>query len=143
MSLGSRRLNQFQYTMEKDSVTLFGSFTVDGYGEVSQFQGGGVASVEAVDATTGQFEITLEDGWDYLFEVSTQIVRETASAVAVGQLLMDPADLTTAIKTKQPLVVQFLNYAGSAADPEDDALVRFKIVVRRSSVQYFDTMQDA
>jgi hypothetical protein len=139
MSLGSRYLNQFQYTLEKDTVTLFGSFEVDGYGAVTHYQGGGVASVAAVDATTGQFDITLQDGWDYLFEVTAQVVQDTISSVAAIQLLMDPTTLQTDIKNKVPLRIVCLNYAGSAVDPATSASVRFKIVVRRSSYAPFDT----
>lgn len=138
MSLGSRYLNQFQYTFEKDTVLLEGSFEVDGYGEVTHYQGGGIESVAAVSATTGTFDITLDDGWDYLFEVRGQVVQATASTVATVQLLMNPATLQTAIQTKVPLRIACLNYAGSAVDPGTSAQIRFAILVRRTAVGPFD-----
>jgi hypothetical protein len=137
MSIGSRYLNQFQYSLEKDTVILEGSFEVDGYGVVSHYQGGGVESVE--QTATGTYDITLQDGWDYLFECKGQVIRSTLSAVAVTQLKMDPTTIQADIKTKVPLTIVCVNYAGSAADPEDDASVRFKILVRRSSVSPYDT----
>ncbi len=137
MSLGNRYLNQFQYTMEKDTVTLYGSFQVDGYGAVSQYQGGGIESVEQVGATTGTYDITLTDGWDYLFAVETQVVRATLASINGSQLLMDPATLQEDIKTREPLRIVLIN-DGVAEDPAEGDEIRFKIVARRTSVGPFD-----
>jgi len=136
MSLGSRYLNQFQLSLEKDTVILEGSFAVNSGGGVIEYQGGGIASVE--QTATGTYDITLEDGWNYLFEVHGQVIRSTASDVAVVQLLMDPTTLQDDIKNKVPLTILCLDYAKAAVDPEDDAVVRFKVLVRRSAVGPFD-----
>lgn len=135
MSLGSRYLNQFQYTLEKDTVTLYGSFSCTS-GVVTMYQGGGIASIENTD--TGTFDITLQDGWDYLFNLYGQPIKTTASSIATVQLANVPADLQTDIKNKVPLTILTLDYAGSAADPADSEVIRLEIKVRRTSVHPFD-----
>lgn len=137
MSLGSRYLNQFQYTMEKDTVTLFGSFEVDGYGAVTHYQGGGIESVEQVAATTGQYDITLQDGWDYIFELRASVVDETIASLNQFQLLMNPDTLQAGIKIKTPLRLLCMN-DGVAEDPASGTQIRFAIVMRRTSVGPFD-----
>lgn len=137
MSTGSNiTQNQFQYTYEKDSVTVFGSFEVDGYGAVSHYQGGDVALIE--QTATGTYEVTLTTGWDYFFALDTTIVKTTASAVATVQLANDPATLQADTKLGGPFVLLCLNYAGAAANPETTASIRFKLVMRRSRVGPFD-----
>ena len=135
MSLGSRYLNQFQLTLEKDTVSLYGSFQCTS-GVVTGYQGGGIASIE--QTATGAFDITLQDGWDYLFGFNYVSVKTTATTVAQIQLTNDPADITTDIKTKVPLSILCLNYAGSAVDPADSEVVKFEIKARRTSVGPFD-----
>lgn len=141
MTLGNGCLNQFQYTMEKDTVTLYGSFSCDGYGEVAEYQGGGIESVEAVSATTGTFDITLSDGWDYLFMVDAMIIKNGALAAVNGfQLANAPADLEDDIQNRTPLRLICHN-DGVAADPASGELVRFRIVVRRTAVGPFDAQR--
>ena len=137
MSLGSRYLNQFQYSLEKDTVIIEASFEVDGYGEVTHYQGGGVASIASTG--TGAYNITLQDGWDYLFELSGMEVKSTASTVAHVQLMVNPATLQANIKTPSvPLSIVCRDYAGNAVDPSTTGSMRIKILVRRSSVGPFD-----
>ena len=129
-------MNQFQYTLEKDTVTIYGSFEVDGYGDVTHYQGGGISSVASTG--TGAYDITLQDGWDYLFGFFGQPVKTTASSIATVQLANDPTDLQTDVKNKVPLSILTLDYAGSAADPSTTESIRFEIKLRRSSVAPFD-----
>ena len=137
MSTATYLLNQFQYSLEKDTVTICGSFTVDGYGEVATYQGGGVTSVASTG--TGAYDIQLDDGWDHFFSLTAQPVKVTASTIATVQLVNVPADLQADIKNKVPLSVLTLNYAGAAADPSTTESIYFVIKVRRSSYGPFDT----
>ena len=136
MSIGSRYLNQFQYTLEKDTVTLYGSYTVDGYGVVTSYQGGGIASV--TQASTGNYEVLLQDGWDYLFQVSATVYDSATTGIAAIQVKDTYADAQIAIKNKTPLYIELLDFAGAAVDPATTATVAIEIRARRTSVAPFD-----
>jgi hypothetical protein len=136
MSIGSRYLNQYQYTLEKDTVTLYGSYTVDGYGVVATYQGGGIASVE--QTATGNYDVTLQDGWDYLFNVNATVYDSATTAVASVQVKDTYADAQTAIKNTTPIHLQLLNFAGAAVNPAVTATVAIEIRARRTSVGPFD-----
>lgn len=135
MSTGTAYLNQFQYTYEKDSVTMYGSFEVDGSGEVVHFQGGGIESVSKL--ATGTYQIQLMQGWNYLLDFGASVISDAYSDINSVQLEMNPATLTQDVKDKLPLQIVCLAN-GVVTDPLDTASVRFRVVVRRSQVGPFD-----
>tara|TARA_R110000868_G_scaffold377410_1_gene642707 strand:+ start:76 stop:507 length:432 start_codon:yes stop_codon:yes gene_type:complete len=134
-SVGSRYLNQFQLTLEKDTVTLFGSFQCTS-GVVTAYQGGGIASIE--QTATGAYDITLQDGWNWFFDFKWVSLKPTASEVAAIQLTNVPTDITADIKAKVPLSILCLDFAGSEVDPADTEVIKFEIKARRTSVGPFD-----
>jgi len=135
--MASRYLNQFQYTLEKDTVTLFGTANIGASGAVSGLLGGGIASITK-QATAGQYVITLEDSWSHFFALEAQIVDDAVSAIARVQVLQDPATIQATVAAKT-IKIQCLDYAGVAANPISGAQLSFKIVLRKSSVGPFDT----
>lgn len=129
----NRYLHQFQYTMEKDTVTLFGTVDIGASGAVTLTKGGGIESVTK-EATAGQYTIQLAERYSRFLNIQAQPILATPSAVAAVQLLMDPATMQADIKADGQIVVQCLNYAGVAANPESGAQLQLRIVMRNSSV---------
>ena len=141
MSTGSRYLKQFQYSLEQDSVSLFGSFKVAST-LVSAYQGGGIKSVTDFDAGTspGKFIITLSNGWNHFYGATFTVVKDGISTTCKVQLIEDPSTLQTQIKTDEPaLTIQAVDFAGAAVDVQDNTTIFFELKVRKSSVGYFDS----
>lgn len=141
MSTGSRYLKQFQYSLEQDSVSLFGSFKVAST-LVSAYQGGGITSVTDFDAGTspGKFNINLANGWSHFYGANFTVVKAGISTTCKVQLIEDPATIQTQIQGSAPvLTIQAVDFAGAAVDVQDDTTIFFEIKVRKSSVGYFDT----
>ncbi len=111
--------------------------TAGSSGAVSAFTGGGIALVHK-ESTAGQYTITFSDQFRRLLSVRGEMERATPSVVASVQLLMAPATLqATVISTKQ-IVIQCLDYAGAAVNPESGAVLNFVVVFRNSQIGPFD-----
>ena len=136
--MSNRLLNQFQYTYEKDTVTIYGSVSVGASGAVSAIQGGGIAAA-AKESTAGQYTITMSDKFSRLLDFSAQIVDDANSAVAHIQLKQAPETLQADVKGDKQILIQCLDYAGSAANPADGSAIFLKIVMRNSSVGPYDS----
>lgn len=134
----NRLLNQFQYTYEKDSVTVYGSVTFGAAGAVGSFQGGGVTSVTKVAATTGQYLITFDDQFTRLLFPSFQLVNDALSAVAAIQLFQEASTLQADVTNNKSFIIALADFAGAAVDPEDGSQIMFKVVFRRTDVGPFD-----
>lgn len=136
-------LNQFQYTFEKDTVTVYGKFNVGTSGAVDAYQGGGVASV-VKESTAGQYTINFKDKYSRFLEFSASIVDDAISQVAKVQVLMDPATVQATVSAGAALLVQCLAIESDAtpqliaANPASGAVVFFKAVFRNTTVGPFD-----
>lgn len=137
-------LNQFQYTFEKDTVTIFGQFEIGASGAVTAgtVKGGGVSGV-VKEATAGQYTISFRDKYSRLLDFKAQIVDDSISQVASIQVLQDPATLQADVKASGELIVQCLAIESDAtpqliaANPASGALVMFKAVFRNTTVDPF------
>jgi hypothetical protein len=141
--MANRYLKQFQYTLEQDSVTLYGSFTVGAAGAVSATKGGGILSV-VKEATAGQYSVTLTDKWSKMLFVEASQVLATVSQVEKVQVLESSATLQSAVTAGTAFKLQFLGYTSATdptlveVNPESGTQVQLKITVRNSSVGRFD-----
>src|SRR5690606_6102468 len=130
-------LNQFQYTFEKDTVTIFGEFSVGTSGAVTAgtVKGGGVLSV-VKESTDGQYTISFKDKYKRFLDFSSFIVDDSVSQVVKIQPLVDPSTLQSGLASTGSLVVQCLAIESDstpqliAANPASGALVMFKAVFR-------------
>jgi hypothetical protein len=136
--MGNRYLNQFQYTLEKDTVTLFGSAVIGASGAVGTVKGGGIASV-VKEATAGQYTITLEDSWSRFLGFTAGTTGAAISPVANIQVLMAPATLQATVQSTKAILIQCIDYAGAAVNPTSGHVLSFRITMRKSSVGPFDT----
>lgn len=131
--MANKYLNQFQYTYEKDTVSIFGSAVIGASGAVSAAKGGGIASV-VKESTAGQYTITLTDRFSRFLGIDAAVTDDAISAVARVQVLMDPATLQASIKANGEIVVQCVDFAGAAVNPASGSSLSFRITMRNSSV---------
>lgn len=136
--MGNRYLNQFQYTLEKDTVALYGSAVIGASGAVGTVKGGGIASV-VKEATAGQYTITLEDKWSRFLGFIAGTTGAAISPVAYIQVLMAPATLQATVTGSKTILIQCIDYAGAAVNPTSGHVLSFKITMRKSSVGPFDS----
>jgi len=129
--MGNRLLNQFQYTLEQDSVTLTGGINVGAAGAVSNIFGYGIAS--ATLTGTGAYNIVFSDKWSQLLDFKFDVFGETASSTAKVQLLESPSALQADVKSDKTLAIVCLDYAGSAVAPASGMQIKISVTFRYSS----------
>jgi hypothetical protein len=134
--MGNRYMSQFQYTLEKDTVTLFGSVVIGAAGAVAIVKGGGIAGVTKVG--TGLYEFEMEDSWSRLLFVSAGIVSATAPNISQAYVKENPSTLQADVQADKKFKIEALNFSGVAADPSAGTVVSFVVVFRKSSIGPFD-----
>lgn len=121
----NRLLQQFQGTLEKGVVMLFGKAAITNTtGVVASFSGKGIASIARTAA--GEYTITLEDKVSGLLDASFQVVAATATDLVPQIMSYD----VTGAKT---VVVNLL----AAAVPTDavvDVELLFSLTLKNTSV---------
>ena len=123
--------------LEKDVVHLYADVDVGASGAVSSAKGGALASV-VKQATAGQYQITLDAGFQKLLHVSVQAVGASASGVASVDVLQSPASVLTNLKATAPITIQCYDYAGAAVNPASGTRLKVKLEVRRTTVGTYD-----
>lgn len=126
-------LNQFQYTYEKDTVTIFASIKIGASGAVSSLSGQGLLSAEK-ETEDGQYTLTLKDNHNCLLAMHAQVIDNALSGVAAVQLLADPATLQADFKSNKSLLLQCLDFAGAEVNPPSGSSLNVMIVARKSTV---------
>lgn len=135
-------LNQFQYTFEKDTVTIFGQFKVGASGAVTagSVKGGGVSGV-VKESAAGQYSIKFKDKYSRLLDFGAQVIDDAVSDIVKCQILENPDSIQSDVKSDGVLTIQFAGIgtapALAAANPADGALVMFRAVFRNTTVDPF------
>ncbi len=127
----NRYFSQFQYTIEKDTVTLFGSMVVGSTGAVGTVTGAGIASIAR--SGTGAYTITLTGPFTKLLGFRWIFGGGTASGIASVELAQSLANQTVDIKAKTVDIVCY-SAGSTAADPASGSILQFEIVGRQSGV---------
>jgi hypothetical protein len=137
--MANKYLNQFQYTYEKDTVTLYGEFTVGASGAVTSgtVKGGGLSGV-VKESTAGQYSITLSDYFQRLLYVEALNVDDAVSAWATVAVLEDPSALQTDFKADKTFKIQLQDFAGAAVNATSGAQIKLKITCRNTTVGPYD-----
>jgi hypothetical protein len=137
--MANKYFSQFQYTYEKDTVTIYGEFTVGASGAVTAgtVKGGGLESVTK-EATAGQYSITLSDFYQRLLYVEAVNVDNANSAWASVCVLEDAAVLQSEFKADKTFKIQFQDYAAAAVNPTATAQIKLKITCRNTTVGPYD-----
>lgn len=134
--MGNRYMSQFQYTLEKDTVTLYGSVVIGAAGAVALVKGGGIAGVTKVG--TGLYEFEFEDSWSRLLHVSAGIVSASAPGIASAYVKENPSALQADVQADKKFKIEALDFAGVAANPPAGCVISFVVVFRKSSYGPFD-----
>lgn len=127
----NRYMSQFQYTIEKDTVTLFGSMVVGATGAVGTVTGAGISSIARTGA--GAYTITLAQPFNKLLGFRWIFGGGTASAIGSVELADTLADQTANIRLSQVKIACYSS-AATAADPAENSILQFEVVGRNSSV---------
>lgn len=137
--MANKYFSQFQYTYEKDTVTLYGQFNVGASGAVTAgtVKGGGLSAV-VKESTAGQYSITLSDFFQRLLYVEAINVDDAVSAWGSVAILEDPSALQTDFKADKTFKIQLQDYAGAAVNPTSGAQIRLKITCRNTTVGPYD-----
>ena len=135
--MANKYFSQFQYSYEKDTVTIYGSITVGASGAVTSFAGGGISSVTK-EATAGQYSITLSDYFQRLLFVKALNVDDAVSAWASVAVLEDPATLQSDFKSDKTFKIQLQDYAAAAVNATSGAVIYLEITCRNTSVGPYD-----
>jgi hypothetical protein len=134
--MGNRYMSQFQYTLEKDTVTLFGSVVIGAAGAVQTVKGGGIAGV--VKSGTGLYEIEFEDSWSRLLHSNAGIVSASAPNIASIYIKEDPSTLQADVQADKKYKFETLDFAGAAANPSSGTVISIIVVFRKTSIGPFD-----
>lgn len=129
--MGNRYMNQFQYTLEQDSVSIYGGVNISTTGSVGDYYGLGILSVSLV--ATGKYDIVLDDKWSQLLDWDFKTFDDANSTCAKIQLVNDPATLQADFKSDKTLTIQCLDFAGSAVAPASGSQIKIKVIARYSS----------
>lgn len=137
MSTSNRYYNQFQYTLEKDTVTLYGTVAIGASGAVGTVTGAGIAGIVKVPATTGQYEIELSDKFSKLLFAHVGVVFGTLTTVAQIQIFEAGATYQADLRVNKKFIVACSDFAGAAVNPASGSVLNLCIVLRKSSVDPF------
>lgn len=133
--MAARRYEQFNYTLEKDVVTIFAKIQIGAIGAVVpivQHFNKGILSV--VRNSTGNYTITFGqtaqntvDAYQRLLDMDAQILLPSISAVADVQVFNDNAQAGN-------IIIQCISDAGAAVDPDNGAFLILRIVLKNGVI---------
>lgn len=134
--MANRLYNQFQYSLDKNVVSTFGSFTATastGAVASGSVKGLGVSSVTK-ESTAGQYTIAFADKFSRFLVGNFMTITAAASNVGGIQVLATLASYQSDIATNKAITIQLVDFAGSAVNVSADTIIRFEIKWRNSSV---------
>lgn len=137
MGTTSRNYYKNPYTLEVDTVTLFGEFSVGAAGAVSGILGGGIANV-VKEAAAGKYTISTTDKFAKFLDIKILGIDDAALTFAQAQVFQDPATLQADIKSAKAVTVQLLDFAGAAVNPANGTKIMFELKFRQSSIGRYD-----
>jgi len=137
MARSSRNYYKNPYTLEVDTVTLFGEINVGAAGAVSSIAGAGISGVTK-EVAAGQYTIALDDQFARFFGIKVLGVDDAALTFGQVQVFQDPATLQADIKSSGEIVIQLLDFAGVAVDAASGTKLLVEIVLRQSSIGRYD-----
>lgn len=129
--MGNRYMNQFQYSLEQDSVNIYGGVNISTTGSVGSTFGLGIASVTLIG--TGIYDVVFSDAWSQLLNWNLDVYDDANSSVAKVQLFENPAAVQADVKADKTLRIKCLDFAGAAVAPASGAQIHLNFVFRYSS----------
>lgn len=127
--MANRRFNQFSASLINNHrmLSLKAAIGASGAPTISTSYAKGFASITRNSA--GNYTLLLQNNYQALLCVSGIVLHASASAAPIMQVISEQvANVTT-----PQLIVQFLDAAGAAADPDDGATIMIAIQLSDSS----------
>lgn len=127
--MANRRMFQFRLSLQRDIVdlTLKAAIGAAGAPTISTTDAKGITSITRNSA--GKYTILLQDNYAALMTASAVILNATAAAAPITQLISEQVSNST---TPQ-VVIQCLDAAGAAADPDSGATLMVHLMLRNAS----------
>jgi hypothetical protein len=126
--MANRYFQQFQLSIEKQVVSLFGKVAIGASGAptLDTAMSKGIASISRSD--TGDYTITLQDTYYKFLCSNFQFLYNGASNISETQLVSE------AVNSTKVITITTLDFAGAAADPTSGSVLYFELKLRNSSV---------
>lgn len=127
--MANRRFFQFRLSAQRDVVdlSLKAAIGATGAPTLSTTDAKGITSITRNSA--GKYTILLQNNYAALMSAQVTILNATASAAPITQLISEQVSNAT---TPQ-VVVQCLDAAGAAADPDDGSTLLVHLMLRNAS----------
>jgi hypothetical protein len=129
--MANRYFNQFSLSFLKQKVSIYAQVAIGAAGAptLSAVNSKGVASIARNSA--GKYTVTLQDNYVAFVGVRGSVLLASGLAACVSQ----PCVVSQAVSTAKTVVVQFVDFAGAAVDPDNGAVVYLEIKLNNSSAQ--------
>lgn len=137
MATSSRNYYKNPFTLEVDTVSLFGELVIGAAGAVAAKKGGGIKAI-VKQATAGQYEIELTDKFARILSIKVIPVGSIATLIGQVQVLENPSLLQADIKADGKIKIQFLDFSGAAVNAASGSSVMIEIVMRQSKIGRYD-----
>lgn len=133
--MANRRFFQFRYSVQRDIVDLTLKASIAAAGAPTLLNGPapvisqskGVASI--VRNSAGNYTITLEDNYQALMHACVTVQNATATATPSSQVISEQVSNATSPQ----VVIQMLDAAGAAADPDSGSSLMVHLMLRNAS----------
>lgn len=126
--MSSHFFNQFQGTLEKGVVTLYGKLVVGSTGAVTSGTGKGITNITK-ESGNGTYTILLDDVYHAFLDMGLSFVHATTGEDLTWQIL------SVDVASAKTIVIGFTT-AGTLANAADGDIVYFRIDLRNSSVTW-------
>jgi len=127
--MANRWFNQFSFSLVKAKVFLFGKVAIGASGAptISTANSKGITSITRNSA--GKYTLVLQDQYAAFLNVHASVLLASGLPAVLGYAVVSEAVASTA----KTIVIQFLDAAGAAADPDSGAVLYFTIILNNSS----------
>jgi len=127
--MANRLFTQFQYTLEKKIVHLYGKVAIGAAGAPTIDAAGSKGIASIVRNSAGKYTVTLQDAYVAFMGFCPTILLASGSP-AVAQMVVRSVDTQSA----QQIVIEFLDETLAAKDLASGAVLYFKIELKDTSV---------
>jgi hypothetical protein len=123
-------MNQFFYSLVKGKVALFGQVAIGATGAptLSAVNSKGIASISRTG--TGAYTITLQDKYVGLFGFVPTIIQASGTQTVANVYVVSET-----VSSTKTINIACLDFAGSAVDPANGAVIKFEVTLSNSTAQ--------
>lgn len=127
--MANRRFFQFRYSAQRDVVDLSMKAAIGATGAptISTTDAKGISSITRNSA--GNYTVLLQDNYAALMFATAVVMNATATASPCFQLISEQVSNATTPR----VIIQFLDAAGAAADPDSGSTIMFHAMLRNAS----------